>query len=160
MKTIAFVCALAITLIIYSSGAFVPVTQGITNTDTVSGLVVLSDTDLAQRVGGNGWEGRRKKVLNRQPLVDCGSGNCTLSKEECELVEGKTSRKAKYKCVECPTSLWAKFIYKYERIRTPKNVFSDCKWNFETETCDQTTTKKGPSWHSCDKPLEWCKKRR
>ena len=85
MKTVACVSAFAIALLVYSSDAFVPETQGITDTDTVSGLVVLSDTYLAEQVGGD-WEGRRKPVKKAQDPLNCSSGNS--SEDECELIEG------------------------------------------------------------------------
>ena len=81
MKTVAFVNVLAIILLIYSLGAFVPQTQDITNTETVSGLTVLSDTELAQQVGGD-WEGCAKKIKKAQPLVECKC--CAKLLEMCE----------------------------------------------------------------------------
>ena len=50
MKTILSIIAIITVIGLYSTGAFVPETQGIV--DTVAGLEVLSDTDMAQQVGG------------------------------------------------------------------------------------------------------------
>lgn len=58
MKTIRIalsILAIAAVVAIYSTGTFVPETQGIE--DTVADLVVLSDAEMAQQVGGpeEGW---------------------------------------------------------------------------------------------------------
>lgn len=157
MKSIALFIALVVTIFIYSWGAFTPQTQGITNTDTTFGLVVLSDTDLAQKVGGQ-WEGRRKTIKKAGKLTDCGGGggNC-MSKDDC-LLNRKISDRAKYKCADCPSSIWGIFIGKYERVLVASRVVSWCSWNFETETCDRKTAKKGPLHWSCDNFLEMCRK--
>lgn len=155
MKTITFVSILAITLFIYSLGAFVPPTQGVANIETVYGLVVLSDTELAQQVGGE-WEGMRKLVKKAGKLTDCGDGNC-MSKDDC-LLNGKISDRAKYKCEDCPSGFWARFIGKYERVRVASKVSSWCSWNYDTETCERKTKKKGPAHYSCDNFIEWCEK--
>ena len=154
MKTIAYVSAFAIALLIYSSGAFVPETQGITETDTVLGLVVLSDTDLAQHVGGN-WEGYPVLKSKGGGEADCNIGNCG-TKDDC-LLNRTVSKKARYKCKTCPTGFWARFISKYERVFVQQNKVTWCSWNHETETCDKKRTGTGTaSWTSCENPLGMC----
>jgi hypothetical protein len=59
MKVLLSILLILTVLTAYSTGAFVPEHDGIV--DTVAGLAVLSDADLAQQAGGI-WRGTRKKA--------------------------------------------------------------------------------------------------
>lgn len=172
MKTVAYVSLFAIALLIYSLGAFIPETQSIPGTYTVSGLAVLSDTYLAEQVGGD-HEGRRKLVKKAGALIDCnissgncGSGSCgsgsCMSKEEekdaCDLIGSKVSNRAKYNCIYCPAKPFGKKDDRYRKMKVSANIKSWCVWDYNTETCVRKTASKGPGTYSCDKQIGQCRK--
>lgn len=81
MKTLLSILSILTMVGIYSTGAFVPETQG--TVDTAAGLVALSDADMARQVGGDINE--RAEIFNfawgRRSI--CNSGSCDNS-GDCE----------------------------------------------------------------------------
>ena len=59
MRVLLSILLILTVLTAYSTGAFVPEHEGIV--DTVAGLAVLSDAEMAQQAGGI-WRGTRKKA--------------------------------------------------------------------------------------------------
>lgn len=165
MKTVAYVSLFAIALLIYSLGAFIPETQSIPGTYTVSGLAVLSDTYLAEQVGGD-HEGRRKLVKKAGALIDCNvnsggcnSGNCMSKeeeKDECDLIGDKISNREKYQCIYCPAKPLGEKDDRYRKIKVSQNIKSWCVWDYNTETCTRKTANKGPAMYSCDEQIGKC----
>lgn len=167
MKTVAYVSLFAIALLIYSLGVFIPETHSIPGTDTVSGLAVLSDTYLAEQVGGD-HEGRRKLKKKAGALIDCNvysgscnSGNCMSKEEEkdaCDLIGDKTSNRELYECIYCPAKPFGKKDDRYRKDKVSANIKSWCIWDYNTETCVRKTANKGPGTYSCKTQIGTCRK--
>lgn len=111
MKIVLSILSILTVLTVYSTGAFVPETQGMT--DTVAGLTVLIDAEMAQQMGG--------VLFNEtQKVKKAGSGSIvTLCRETWDLrcvPFRRTQHKTKYKCVQCYSHLTHLGAYRNDNV--------------------------------------------
>lgn len=102
MKKLFFALAFATTLAFCGAGFFVPQNHGKQN--TVAGMLVLSDADMAVRNGGYGqWRSRRalgEAGKSKGNFANCSQSPCPVGRESRTF--------AKYVCEPCEgtESLW------------------------------------------------------
>ena len=128
MKTVRIALSLlAIVAVaaIYSTGAFIPETNGMA--DTVAGLTVLNDAEMAQQVGGP-WTSQLAAEANGS-YASCAVDNCP------DNTYSRTH--ARYRCVPCNTS-WQ---YAFTSVVSPKVTTSWCDdFGVEGIRCDYKST--------------------
>lgn len=138
MKTILSIIAIITFIGFYSTGAFVPETQGIV--DTVAGLEVLSDTDMAQQVGGF-WH--HYADVDRFPGGD--TAVCTDDFFEPCDTDNKVRWNFRLNCVECDgytqyyTEMWWR--------KVDGEITSTCEYEIATCTYDEWVSN---HWMSCE----------
>ena len=137
MKTIKITLALlAIVAVaaLYSTGAFIPETNGMA--DTVAGLIVLNDTEMAQNVGGP-WTSEIDEWGNGE-YASCHIDNCPDHTFE--------YTHDRYSCVPCDEDHESK----YNSITVVKVTTSWCDDFFvEGIRCDYESAATD-WWSSCD----------
>ena len=143
MKTLLTFLTITATLAIYSFGAFVPDTQGVENTFT--GLVVLSNAEMAQQAAGLGrWTSAPKSWGNGAPancsdVDDCPDGSFfhTLDLTQC-----------------VPCENW--FENRWTRTMVPHRIQSWCdNFGYEGVRCKYKSVVNDMAW-SCDNYLGGC----
>lgn len=131
MKTLFFTVAIAATAALYGIGFFVPQSP-----DTAEGLVVLSDTEMAQRAGG--------KWMQQQSSNGSGSrASCSVS----DCPDGTYDyTNPRYRCVPCTSSQALAYTSKY----VPKVTRSWCDdFGVEGIRCDYESYT-WSWWSSCE----------
>lgn len=129
MKTVLSISSILIMVAIYSTGAFVPESQN--TVDTFAGLVILSDADMTQQVGGMYSGTRQRPEITEwpegQPSQCYSSGGCGSSSGEC----GNSGE-----CGECPPDpqVFTKFLHKcidctgYDQNTPSRKMDHDFEW--------------------------------
>lgn len=106
MKTLMFSLTIAVALVLYGAGLFVPETQGIEHTD--DGLVILNDAAMSQLVGGPLVFDKREthflstRANNKTP-PNCNVPDWACDKTQVNIVYNR------WTCVPCNTSQARRF---------------------------------------------------
>lgn len=148
MKTIKIalpVLAIAAIITIYSTGAFIPETQGIE--DTVAGLVVLGDAEMAQQVGGpeEGWA--ELVVWEGSEKASCYGSHSCGEKPPCPK-DRQVRDASQHKCRSCDSQTW--YYTKYRYKSKPKRIVSWCKNQSEGCFYDEAADPESDWISSCE----------
>ena len=158
MKIVLSILSILTVLTVYSTGAFVPESQGMV--DTVAGLAVLSDAEMAQQAGGI-WRGTRKKAeIVTWPVGQpsscysssgcnsggCNSGGCNSGgcAPDCPP-DKQVFTVFQHRCVKCYGYDQWTTSRKYDHYAT-KEITSECK--MINGVCVYTEVVTG-TWSSC-----------
>jgi len=120
MKTLFFLLAFATTLVLCGTSFFVPQTQGL---DTVAGMVVLSDADMAAQNGGYGqWRSEQTRAPSGS-FANCSQRPCPTW----------THRRTfgHYRCAPCEGTEST-----YTRVYTTKVEISWCASFSQPDKCE------------------------
>ena len=138
MKFVLSILSILVVIAVYSTGAFVSESQGMT--DTVAGLAVLSDAEMAEQVGGSF---RNKTNIKWQ---DEDGSVITVCYESYYLFcfpAEKTWIGSRYNCVQCTPKNKGKA---YKSHNPVKKIVSKCFRSYGCCKLDKKETKQ----HSCD----------
>ncbi|MDE0314717.1 MAG: hypothetical protein OXM61_07445 [Candidatus Poribacteria bacterium] len=155
MKNSLYILAIAAVVTIYSTGAFVPDTQGIES--TFDGFLVISDAEMAQHVGGPD-EGHQR--LNTNP-TDHDMASCGSSNPNCDS-DNQTRDAYLYACDNCLDPVFDDYdntYFYYDKFSYRKSdgnilykglrISSSCREKSDG-TCEYYAYDQGPDWDNMD----------